>query len=143
MTPLFRLPFGRAFVFFLITFAAEGQPTLIKQITDAASNLFAAGDFVYYTSKDSLFRTDGTEAGTILLRDGMNFGYTPRFTEYKELLIFTVFSASGPMGEIWEIWPDRSQRKKTPSMLRYTLTLHRIILGYTPSHHEKSEYNSW
>ena len=50
----------------------QAQPTVVTEIPNGSSNFLEAGNFVFFTYSDSLLRTDGTSAGTILLRDGFS-----------------------------------------------------------------------
>ena len=52
--------------------SAQAQPTLVTKVPDASTNFISTGDLVYFTSGDSLLRTDGTATGTILLRSGVS-----------------------------------------------------------------------
>ena len=52
----------------LLVSAVEAQPTFIKSIPYSSANFTRVGNYVYYMAGDSLFRTDGTEAGTIFLK---------------------------------------------------------------------------
>ena len=53
--------------------------------------------------KKSLWKTDGTEAGTILLKEFSFYGtnYPPYFTAYKNKLYFTVFDSSTAGVHLW------------------------------------------
>ena len=79
------------FVLSAIALTVDAQPTFVKQIPEASKNFISAGDLVYFTSNDSLFRTDGTGAGTIFLKSG--FDFFGNFLKYKGLLIFTIIKS--------------------------------------------------
>lgn len=66
--------------------SAQAQPTRVTAVANASSNFFTAGDLVYFTVDGALWRTDGTEAGTIVLRSG--FTSLSAFTEFNNMLIF-------------------------------------------------------
>ena len=65
----------------------NAQPTQVTEIPTASTGLVKARDFVYFTSNDSLLRTDGTESGTTFLRSGFTDGFS-ELTEFNSLLFF-------------------------------------------------------
>ena len=65
----------------------NAQPTQVTEIPTASTGLVKAGDFVYFTSSDSLLRTDGTESGTTFLRSGFTDGFS-ELTEFNSMLFF-------------------------------------------------------
>lgn len=79
----------------IVASAATAQPTFVEKVSRASAHFIAANDLVYFTSNDSLMRTDGTAAGTFLVRSGLRFEYSPRLFAYKDLLIFIVFTEDG------------------------------------------------
>jgi ELWxxDGT repeat protein/uncharacterized repeat protein (TIGR03803 family) len=89
-----------AVVVFLLNTAAQAQPAFLKNIPPSSTNFTRAGDFVYYTAGDSLFRTDGTEAGTLFLKNGVRVEFSERLMEFHDLLIFVVI---GP-DQSRELW---------------------------------------
>lgn len=83
----------------VVGLTAEAQPAFVKQVPDASTNFVTAGDFTYFTSNDSLFRTDGTESGTIFLKSGFN--YFSNLQEFNDLLIFVSDIRFSTFREIW------------------------------------------
>ena len=65
---------------------AQAQPTLITEVPKASTNFVTAGNLVYFTSRDSLLRTNGTDEGTILLKSGFirQSGFASSFTDFTE-----------------------------------------------------------
>ena len=75
--------------------SAQAQPALVTQVPNDSKDFQTIGDLVYFTSGNSLWRTDGTSEGTILLKSG--FVTVPNsFREFRNMLVFTT-SAS----ELW------------------------------------------
>ena len=72
-----------------IGIAAQAQPTLVTEVPEASTNFVAAGDFVYFTSNDSLLRTDGTSDGTIFLKSGFSRMLSQN-TDFNDMLFFVV-----------------------------------------------------
>ena len=70
-----------------IELAVHAQPMLVTEIPRRSTNLVTAGNFVYFTSSDSLLRTDGTAAGTVFLRRGFTSALT-ELTEFNGMLFF-------------------------------------------------------
>ena len=68
--------------------SAQAQPTLITEVPRASTNFATAGSLVYFTSRDSLLRSDGTGAGTIFLKSGFSTSLSD-FTEFNGMLVFT------------------------------------------------------
>lgn len=66
---------------------AQAQPTLVTEIPKTSTNFVTAGDLVYFTSKDSLLRTDGTAGGTIFLRSGFSTALSQK-TGFNGVLFF-------------------------------------------------------
>lgn len=83
----------------VVGLTAEAQPAFVKQVPDASTKFVTAGDFTYFTSNDSLFRTDGTESGTIFLKSGFN--YFSNLQEFNDLLIFVSDIRFSTFREIW------------------------------------------
>lgn len=75
-------------ILFFLRITLQAQPV---QITNAPENVGflteAIGDFVYFISGNSLWRTDGTEEGTIPLKTGFN-DYFRSVCEFNGMLIF-------------------------------------------------------
>ena len=67
--------------------SAQAQPTLVTEVPKASTNFVSAGDFVYFTSRDSLLRSDGTDGSTVLLRSGFTGAFSD-FTEFNNMLFF-------------------------------------------------------
>ena len=65
----------------------QAQPTLVTEIPKASTNFVTAGDLVYFTSTDSLLRSDGTSGGTIFLRRGFSRELSQQ-TEFNGMLFF-------------------------------------------------------
>lgn len=65
----------------------QAQPTLVTKIPKASTNFVTAGDLVYFTSKDSLLRSDGTAGGTIFLRSGFSTALSQQ-TDFNGMLFF-------------------------------------------------------
>ena len=70
-----------------IELTGQAQPMLVTEIPGRSTNLVTAGNFVYFTSSDSLLRTDGTAAGTVFLRRGFGSALT-ELTEFNGMLFF-------------------------------------------------------
>jgi ELWxxDGT repeat protein len=64
-----------------------GQPILVSKIPAGSTNFTSVGSFLYFTSSDSLLRSDGTAAGTILIKSGLKNPGNLR--EFNGLLYFT------------------------------------------------------
>jgi ELWxxDGT repeat protein len=73
----------------MLGITAQAQPTLVTEIPEASTNFVTAGDFVYFTSNDSLLRTDGTSQGTIFLRSGFSRMLSQE-TDFNGMLFFVV-----------------------------------------------------
>jgi hypothetical protein len=71
-----------------IGITSQAQPTRVIAIPTASTNFFTAGNLVYFTSDDSLLRTDVTAGGTIFLRSGFTTALS-QFTNFNDLLFFT------------------------------------------------------
>ena len=93
----------------LSAIAAQSQPRFLKDIPAASENFTRAGEFIYYTSGDSLFRTDGTTAGTLFLKNGLHVEAAERLMEYNDLLIFVVIGAD----ESRELWRSNGSASGT------------------------------
>jgi ELWxxDGT repeat protein len=74
-------------ILMVIGIAVNAQPVLVKEIPSGSSNFNTIGDLVYFTSGDALWRTDGTPAGTLILKTG--FTELRNFREFNGLAIFT------------------------------------------------------
>ena len=61
--------------FILLTFGiivqSNAQPVVVAEIPNNSTNFITAGNYTYFTSSNSLWRTDGTAAGTIELKNGL------------------------------------------------------------------------
>ena len=68
---------------------AQAQPKLVTQIPEASTNFVAAGEFVYFSSNDSLLRTDGTSRATIFLKSGFSRMFS-QATDFNGMLFFVV-----------------------------------------------------
>src|ERR687889_682662 len=86
MRPHLRVQQSATILLLTLVTIAHAQPTVVTEIPERSTALVTAGNFVYFTSEDSLLRTDGTEAGTIFLRSG--FSSFAQFTEFNNLLFF-------------------------------------------------------
>src|SRR5687767_6397930 len=75
-----------AIILLMIGITAQAQPVLVKEISSGSTDFKAVGDFVYYVSNDSLFRTDGTAGGTIFLKSGVH--RPANFYEFAGKLFF-------------------------------------------------------
>lgn len=56
----------------LVATLLKAQPVLIKEISARSTNFTEVGNTIFFTSHDSLFVTDGTSAGTALVKSGLN-----------------------------------------------------------------------
>lgn len=52
--------------------ALFAQPILIKQVPQYSENYTGTSNLLYYTSSDTLYRSDGTTAGTFAIKTGLN-----------------------------------------------------------------------
>src|SRR5688572_24837708 len=85
------------FILVMLGISVQAQPALVTEVPNRSTNFVTVGDLVFFTSGDSLLRTDGTASGTILLKSGFNFGMFQRFTGHDEMLYFTNSSSR----ELW------------------------------------------
>lgn len=77
-------------VFFTFNLA-YAQPILVDNIPPKSTNFISMEGLLFYTSNDSLFRSDGTASGTILLQPGLN--NTHEFLTNNGLLYFIANSS--------------------------------------------------
>lgn len=88
-----------------VAFSAASQPEFVQQIPRASAHFTEAGQLVFFVSNDSLFRTDGTAAGTLFLAKGLKFEQPPRLLAFNDLFIFAVFDPNGSGSQIGrELW---------------------------------------
>jgi ELWxxDGT repeat protein len=90
-----RLFFQSAVILVTFQITVLAQPAFVAEVPNDSKNFETIGSQVYFTSGSSLWRTDGTHGGTILLKSGFT---TPpnSFQEFNNMLFFTT-SAS----ELW------------------------------------------
>ena len=79
--------FSEVVMLVLVGVTLQAQPVRITQIPDRSTDFLTAGNFVYFTSSDSLLRSDGTATGTVFLRSGFPSALTD-FTEFNSMLFF-------------------------------------------------------
>jgi hypothetical protein len=91
--------FQTAIMLAFFAVATQAQPVLVKEISPNSTDFTAVGDLVYFVAGDSLFTTDGTANGTILLKAGLHRPTT--FTPFKGLLFFLARSNFRGYKEIW------------------------------------------
>ncbi|WP_347173229.1 ELWxxDGT repeat protein [Polaribacter uvawellassae] len=102
------------------TDGTEAGTVLVKDIIAGADgsnpyNFFEFNNEIYFTTvltqgfvnrtyKSTLWKTDGTTAGTIKLKefDFINYSFTPNFTEYKNKVFFTAYDMSLGAIYLWE-----------------------------------------
>lgn len=78
-----------------ISVQVSAQPSFVTEVPVNSTDFVTIGDLVYFTSANSLWKTDGTAAGTILLKS--DFTRTPNsLTEFNDMLIFTTTAS-----ELW------------------------------------------
>ena len=92
------------FILFALGIFVQAQPALVTEVPDGSRNLVKIGEFVYFTSGDSLLRTDGTAAGTIFLKSGI-FSSPGSFTGFNGMAYFTSSpdpaNVNSPLKELW------------------------------------------
>ena len=103
------------FILFSNGIIVQAQPTIITEVPKASKNFFKAGGLVYFTTNDSLFRTDGTAEGTAFIKNGLP--EPGKMIEFKGLLFFT-HDVGTPYGKSKELWrsdgtPSGTIRLKT------------------------------
>ena len=95
----------RISIIFLAGFAmllsvAQAQPIAVTNIPQGSTRFTTIGDYVYFISRDALWRTDGTAEGTIQLRTGFDgFGVFRAFN--GELYFLTKF-VDAAWTELWK-----------------------------------------
>ena len=57
-------------ILIIVGVTLNAQPVPFTEVPSNSTNFLTAGDYVYFTSGDALWRTDGTAAGTFLLKSG-------------------------------------------------------------------------
>ena len=97
-----RIIYQTTLLLLLNGICVKAQPTLITEVPKASTDFFAIGDLVYFTSNDSLFRTDGTAEGTIFLKNGVTKPW--RVREFKGMLFFTQKHTGFPDPGWMELW---------------------------------------
>ena len=74
----------------------SAQPEVVTDVPENSTNFVTIGDLVYFRSGDELWRTDGTEAGTIFLESG--FDVPSFFLEFNGAAYF----ANANNSELWK-----------------------------------------
>ena len=118
------------FILFLNGIILHAQPTVITEVPKASTNFFKAGNLVYFTSHDSLFRTDGTAEGTAYIKNGLPDVGT--MIEFRGMLFFT-HDPGTPYNQSKELWRSDG----TPSgtvLLKTSTTYDLVILTQTDTH---------
>ena len=90
------------FILMAVGISVEGQPVFVKNISANSRNFTKSNQYVFYTSNDSLFRTDGTNAGTIFLKRGFS-GFS-NLTEFKNFLYFFTGKDAGSGQGFSQLW---------------------------------------
>jgi len=88
--------------FFALTGVSEAQPRLIKEITGKGLNLLNVDGTIFFTVGDSLMKTDGTTAGTVLVKNGLHF--PGRFLADNGILFFVNDRLSDNSYQGKELW---------------------------------------
>ena len=73
----------------IVGITLNAQPTLVTEVPKNSTNFVEAGDLVFFTSNDSLLRTDGTSEGTIFLKSGFSRNPSQQ-TDFNGMLFFVV-----------------------------------------------------
>ena len=82
-----RLLLRSAVILVTLQISAHAQPAFVTDVTNS-KNFKTIGNLMYFTSGNSLWRTDGTTEGAMLLKSG--FVTVPNsFRQLNEMLIFT------------------------------------------------------
>jgi ELWxxDGT repeat protein len=91
-------PFFLSAAILVITgMAAQAQPTFVTEVPSGSANFTPIGDLVYFTNRHSLWRTDGTSAGTFVLQ---TVTWPGSFRELNGDLIFTARPSETSV-ELW------------------------------------------
>lgn len=96
-----RTTFKAIIVLVVLATTASAQPTVITTVPNNSTNFVEAGDLVYFTAQDALWRTDGTESGTIQLGTGFNQGQLWEFEEYARHHNGYFYFVSGGSTQLW------------------------------------------
>jgi len=59
------------YLILLIVITATAQPMEVREIPTNSKNLTKVGNMVFFTSGDSLWKSDGTSTGTVLVKSGL------------------------------------------------------------------------
>ncbi len=96
------------------TWAAETAPTMVKNITEIGSTVFygpvSVNGILYFSANDGingeeLWRSDGTEAGTVMIKDinsGSGSSYPTEITEMGDAFYFSASDETGN-SELWKM----------------------------------------
>jgi ELWxxDGT repeat protein len=125
----------KTFILLCIGITLNAQPALVTEVPKASKNYINIGNLVFFTSGDSLWRTDGTAEGTIFLKSGFGSfsAYTP-FTEWNGMLFFPSASSSQPSRVEWkELWASDGTPAGTV-LLKESSTYDIYITGQTGSY---------
>lgn len=96
-----------------IILLSKAQPEFVTVVPQGSENFYSTSDYVYFSSGDSLFRTDGTAGGTIFLKNNL-----PDFKPLAEFNGRLLFSSNG-------LWSSDG----TPSGTTYISEFHRLLQG--------------
>jgi ELWxxDGT repeat protein len=75
----------------------QSQPTFVTEVPSGSANFTTIGDLVYFTNEHSVWRTDGTQAGTFFLHSAT---WPNSFREFDGDLIFMARPAETSV-ELW------------------------------------------
>ncbi len=80
---------------------ASAQPVVVREIPVDSKNFFTGGDYVYFTSGDALWRTDGTSPGTFFLTSGINQSSQWYVDRNSEVFNGAFFFLNNSSRELW------------------------------------------
>ena len=84
---------------FVVTLNA--QPAPVREIPANSANFVEAGELVYFTSGETLWRTDGTSVGTMELRTGFSQGTQWKFEQYGREFQGRFYFVNANYSELW------------------------------------------
>lgn len=82
-----RISFVVTLVLMAIGISANAQPVMITSVHSDVDRFTEVGDFVYFSSGDELWRTNGTAPGTIVLAGGFH-PFPAEFIEFNGMNVF-------------------------------------------------------
>src|SRR5690349_20702949 len=107
----------QTFILIVLTLTLNAQPAPVKEIPSNSANFVEAEGLVYFTSGETLWRTDGTSTGTIELRTGFNQGARWQYEPYGRGFNGQFYFVNNNYTELWRSdgTPSGTIRLKTSS----------------------------